>query len=396
MPLLKQNLVVWVTSKVKVLLSVRAAVTRGEIPSIDDIEEQLNLQTQELVKSRRRTAELQKRLDGQQGALSPASSTDSGTQLYFVVGNGRSGTTWLQSILDSHPEVMCRGEGWFFNRNYRQDAFKNRRERIPVGSLYNAILNSEYINLWIDNSVWTVGDKKQEHLDNLTQLAVNYFLTKRIEGTGKRIVGDKTASPGIEALEDISKICPEAKVINIVRDGRDVAVSVMHFLWNHSKSEGGIYELAPEELEIRKAYRKDPDAFAGKSIFTEKRLKEIVKGWKSEVAQAAERGPSLLGDNYLEVRYEDLLGDSQNAVSRVLAFLGADTSENVVNECIEATGFERLSKRKQGQEQSSSVRFRKGVAGDWRNVFTERDRRIFKEHAGDLLIRLGYEKDKDW
>ena len=36
------------------------------------------------------------------------------------------------------------------------------------------------------------------------------------------------------------------------------------------------------------------------------------------------------------------------------------------------------------------------IAGDWKNHFTEEDRRVFKEEAGELLIRLGYEEDLDW
>jgi hypothetical protein len=39
---------------------------------------------------------------------------------------------------------------------------------------------------------------------------------------------------------------------------------------------------------------------------------------------------------------------------------------------------------------------RKGIAGDWRNVFTEEDKRIFKREAGWLLVDLGYEKDVNW
>ena len=39
---------------------------------------------------------------------------------------------------------------------------------------------------------------------------------------------------------------------------------------------------------------------------------------------------------------------------------------------------------------------RKGVSGDWREVFTERDKRIFKEEAGELLVELGYEDDLGW
>jgi hypothetical protein len=36
-----------------------------------------------------------------------------GCQLFFVGGAPRSGTTWLRLLLDSHPEVCCRGEGLF-------------------------------------------------------------------------------------------------------------------------------------------------------------------------------------------------------------------------------------------------------------------------------------------
>ncbi len=43
-----------------------------------------------------------------------------------------------------------------------------------------------------------------------------------------------------------------------------------------------------------------------------------------------------------------------------------------------------------------SPTFRSGKTGEWRKYFTEEHKRLFKEVAGDLLIRLGYEKDKDW
>jgi hypothetical protein len=52
--------------------------------------------------------------------------------------------------------------------------------------------------------------------------------------------------------------------------------------------------------------------------------------------------------------------------------------------------FEKLSKgRTRGEEDPSSF-FRKGVAGDWRDAFTDRDRRVFEREAGDLLTKLGY------
>ncbi len=58
--------------------------------------------------------------------------------------------------------------------------------------------------------------------------------------------------------------------------------------------------------------------------------------------------------------------------------------------------FRRLTQgRKQGQEDKKS-HFRKGVAGDWKNHFTEKATEVFKERFGDGLIKLGYENDDDW
>ena len=79
----------------------------------------------------------------------------------------------------------------------------------------------------------------------------------------------------------------------------------------------------------------------------------------------------------------------------MLEFLGVDASERTVQRCVSAVSFEKLSGgRSRGQEAASF--FRKGIAGDWQNVFTGQDRRDFKAVAVGLLIELGYESDNDW
>ena len=45
-----------------------------------------------------------------------------------------------------------------------------------------------------------------------------------------------------------------------------------------------------------------------------------------------------------------------------------------------------------GDEDGESF-YRKGVIGDWRNVFTERDRQVYEEIAGDTLQQMGYPLD---
>ncbi len=315
--------------------------------------------------------------------------------VFFIVGRARSGTTWLRSILNSHPEILCWGEGRFFERSFAlEDVEKSQLNNIPPSSLYGAIMQSKQLREWVDRSVWASGKDTDDHLAGLTRAAIDYFLAEQLSGTGKRMIGDKTPFVSAEVLEEIGVIYPEARVIHIIRDGRDVAVSMIHHMWSYAKSEGGIYDLKPDELEKRHAYREGlvPPS---ESLFTEERLAGIASAWSTEVGRAAGDGPALLRGNYTEVRYEDLLQRPVEETQRLLKFLGAEGSKATAKRCVETVGFERSSNRKRGQEDSSS-RHRKGVSGDWINVFTEEDRRIFKEVAGKLLIRLGYEEDDNW
>ena len=316
--------------------------------------------------------------------------------VFFVVGRGRSGTTWLRGMLNSHPEILCWGEGRFFERNFRLEILEESQPTnlLPT-SLYGAILDSSYLRAWIDRAVWAKGKDTDEHLANLARLAIDYFLAEQLSKTEKKIVGDKSPYVSAEVFGEIAAIYPEARVIHIIRDGRDTAVSLMHHMWNYAKDRGGIYDLEPEELKRRDAYRNDSPVALAEGLFTKERLTSIASDWSSEVSKAIEDGPALLGENYIEVRYEDLLERPVEEVRRLLEFLGADAGEKTVEGLVEKSAFEQKSNRERGQEDSSS-RLRKGVAGDWKNVFTAEDKRIFKEVAGDVLIRLGYERDSNW
>ena len=95
--------------------------------------------------------------------------------------------------------------------------------------------------------------------------------------------------------------------------------------------------------------------------------------------------------SYTEVRFEALASRTVPEARRLFGFLGVDSRATVARPCVDKARFERWSKgRKRGTEDSSSF-FRKGIVGDWRNFFTERDESIFREEAGDLLRELGYD-----
>lgn len=356
---------------------------------------------QQLEKKERELTKLQAELGKVRSERRLPSFFDRDAPVFFVVGQGKSGTTWLRNVLNSHPEILCKGEGRFFERDFVQvapleDLESGWLKSVQPSSLYGAISSSEYLRTWIERSVWSDGENVDEHLGNLSRLAVNYFLTQRLSKTDKKVVGDKTTFSSGEIVNEIGAIYPEGRVIHMIRDGRDVAVSMIHHMWNYSKDVGAFYDLESEDLEKRDAYRENPASALAEGLFTEKRLTNIARSWARHVGKAVDDGPALLGGNYAEVRYEDLLQRPEEEVGRLLRFLGADVNEETVKRCIEAGSFEKWSEgRERGEEESSSF-YRKGIAGDWKNIFTEDDKRVFKKAAGELLIRLCYERGYDW
>ena len=233
----------------------------------------------------------------------------------------------------------------------------------------------------------------EEDLLNLTQLAIDYYLAKDSAPSGKRIVGDKSPLH-TDHVDEIFDFYPEARVIHIVRDGRDVAVSLMHHFWRLAKDKGGIFDLDPEELAKRDAYLEDSKSFLGSDngIFSEVRLRQMAVRWSRRVSKASRDGSNLFGPNFFQIRYEDLLTDPEEALRSMFGLLGANDADDIVERCIEVNRFEKLAQRWMGDEDSESF-CRKGVIGDWRNVFTERDRQVYEEIAGDTLQQMGYPLD---
>jgi hypothetical protein len=306
----------------------------------------------------------------------PGVGMTAGTPVFFVVGYQKSGTTWLMRMLDAHPEILCKGEGRFFGAAWRQKSLVKSDTGRPPSSLLYAVRDAEYLKLWVERSVWSRDDDPDEHLDNLARMAVDYFLEGELAKTGKRLVGDKSPLLTPETVEEISRVYPEARVVHIIRDGRDAAVSAAHHSRNFGRSSGRRVE--------------------GEGIFEEAQIRKLAADWNGRVGRAVEDGPRLFGDRYTEVRYEDLLTRPEGEMGRLLGFLGAAADDGSVERCVGSASFEKLSRgRARGEEDPSSF-FRKGMAGDWRDAFTGRDREIFEREAGGLLVRLGYEKGRDW
>jgi hypothetical protein len=90
------------------------------------------------------------------------------------------------------------------------------------------------------------------------------------------------------------------------------------------------------------------------------------------------------------LRFEDLILDRTAALGRILDYLvGRGFKPQLPREQEIAILEQAIAPKKSGT-------FRKGQPGNWREHFSEANKVLFKEQAGDLLLRLGYEKDNDW
>ena len=91
----------------------------------------------------------------------------------------------------------------------------------------------------------------------------------------------------------------------------------------------------------------------------------------------------------LPLRFEDFIEDRRATLARVL-------DHYALAQELPAPQAEMLKLLENNIVPEKSPTFRSGKVGDWQRHFTEEHKALFKEMAGDLLIRLGYEKDDNW
>lgn len=100
-------------------------------------------------------------------------------------------------------------------------------------------------------------------------------------------------------------------------------------------------------------------------------------------------------EEILLLRYEELIIDEFTEFQRIMDYCEIDIDEENLRKIVERNSFRARSGRPKGNEDVTS-HYRKGVAGDWPNHFSERMTEEFKAQYGKTLIQTGYEKDMNW
>jgi sulfotransferase 6B1 len=91
----------------------------------------------------------------------------------------------------------------------------------------------------------------------------------------------------------------------------------------------------------------------------------------------------------LSIHFEDLINDRASALTQIMDHLLARVPLQVHRQLI-------LDSLESSINPKRSPTFRSGKTGEWRKHFTEEHKKLFKDVAGDLLVRLGYEKNNQW
>lgn len=268
----------------------------------------------------------------------------------FIVGMPRSGTTLVSMLLNAHPEVAVTPETHYFTRfarvGERRGAFASAAgRRLLIGEMLKSKVFSAFG--FTEDEVEGILDGVEAaplpgHRDVLAVIAGAYA-----KKNGKVQWGEKT--PGhVLHLDRVLESFPEARVVNVVRDARDVSLSLGRVPWQKGN------------------------------------LLSHLSDWR-RCTRAASR---VAGDNVLTVRYEDVISSPHEAVERICAHVRVPFDKGMLEYPYKArpnfdTAVEPWKSRNVERIDSANQ-------GKWRREMSHSDQQISWLMVGDDLEALGY------
>jgi hypothetical protein len=272
---------------------------------------------------------------------------------FFIIGCPRSGTTLLQLLINSHPKIAIPPESHIFVRFSK--IFEN----------YGDLNNKANLKLFVQDLLkdyhirdWDLGVSVDDFCDQLKEKSLRNVIALLLELYAQKDLkirwGDKTPQHMLHVRE-IKKIFPEAKFIHLIRDGRDVAVS-----------SSRIFVGPPSIYGIAHEWRKYIEIFD--------KFKKILNH-----------------NEYLEVRYEDLVRNPEAELKKIFIFLqeepiAASKGQNLPN----STAKEYYIQT-DAHMLSLNAPISDKKIGTYKKKFTTREIEIFETITKDSLTKLGYE-----
>jgi Sulfotransferase domain len=287
-------------------------------------------------------------------------------RIFFLCGHPRSGTHWMDNVIDRHPKAAMHGEFRFEALWVAYDDMTGKGWH----ACYREPMKSE---------AW-----------RCFRESVRRIIVTQVE---KKPTADWCGDRTPRALK---VFLPGAPHFYILRDPRDVLVS-----WAHQeiKNAGHNYRTGNFETEMgedRQKFVADPGYYNAhpELLFKSERfLRHLTKRWRQHIREdmtaLREIDQGEVAARVRVIRYERIHADPEGERGAMYRFLGLDPSE--------AMPLDDQSKSKPGVAvENPHAIYRKGVVGDWERYFSSDARRWFKDETGEMLMHLGYGKDMNW
>lgn len=284
------------------------------------------------------------------------SDYNKGAAPFFIVGCERSGTTLLQVLLDSHPNIAIPYESHIFHRFYnRMSVYGDLAEEDNnLLRFVTDVLNDVWIRRWgltISPNDFCQTVTERSFAGCVRHLFSMYAITK-----GKLRWGDKTPVH-VLYVKEIVQCFPDARIIHLIRDGRDVSESLKRVTF-----------APPTILGNSKRWRNRIDAF-----------------------KAGRRYCDPL--NVLEIHYEELVGNTQQAMEKILQFIGEETI--TFSSAVPESDLKKNYAQAGSSAQTLTGTIKTNKIGIFRTTLTLREIAIFEAVAGEQLKEYGYILETD-
>jgi hypothetical protein len=211
----------------------------------------------------------------------------------FVIGPPRSGTTLMLDLLARHPDVTAHAED-FHLFHHDLMLFRERQDR------------EEHFHL-------TTADATPELKERYQQA-----IARARQESGRRCFVLKISTLS-QQVDYVKALCPQARFVQLVRDGRDAACSMEDLRQTLEKEQGHPRDLgpAPDPLGVWCVAHKLPHHLVA------------LASWSYHVTRSFLDLRFAGADSFLRVRYEDLLLEPAGVMTRVLRFMGLPASTKV-------------------------------------------------------------------
>ena len=268
---------------------------------------------------------------------------------FFVVGSDRSGTTMLMMMLDAHPELGVSRESWFLIDLMDALPLEGPLDDEQVGRAYEILRAHPRWQRWdIPDEQLRAALDALEKPDLATLVEAVFRLD--LERNGKASWGDKTPAY-VREIDRILTLFPDARFVHLVRDARDVCISLRKVGW-HGPT-----------------------------------LANMARYWNEHVASGIEAGRRRGEPTYLEIAYEDLVLDVEGQLRRICGFLGVDFDPAMLH-WYEQTA-EKTADRPMKYQTKLHRAPRPSDVGRWRREMSAFDVAIVETYAGDTMRAVG-------